>query len=142
MDRFEPKAEAGVRRLVLAEFKLVTTLLVAALSMKSVPLVRFARPRPAALNVTPVMLSVDLPVSLKVSFSVSPFNRLTPLNEASCAVVVIWARMLLYCDTRPERRACADGSRTGTRPVEKVSAWGTVPPIAPPDATVPRVEEA
>ncbi len=45
------------------------TLLVAELSMKSVPLVRFARPRPAALNVTPVMFKVDLPVSLNVSLS-------------------------------------------------------------------------
>ncbi len=66
------------------------TLLVAALSMKSVPLTRLARPRLAASKLTPVMLRVDLPVSLKVSFSVSPPSRLMPLNEASWAVVVIW----------------------------------------------------
>src|SRR5438034_5573736 len=58
IDRFEPKAEACVRSRVEAELRLLTTLLVLALSMKSVPLVRFARPRPAALNVTPVMLKV------------------------------------------------------------------------------------
>ncbi len=118
------------------------TLLVEALSMKSVPLTRLERPRPAALKVTPVMLNVDFPVSLKVSFRVSPFNRLTPLNEASCAVVVIWARMLLYCVTRLLRIDCAWGSATGTDAVENVTALVTVPPITPPEATVPRVEEA
>ena len=88
------------------------------------------------------MLNVDLPVSLNVSLSWSPASRLTPLNEASWAVVVIWARMLLYCDTRLLRTACAELSITGAAAVEKVSALVTVPPIAPPDATVPRVEEA
>ena len=94
------------------------------------------------MKLTPVMLRVDLPVSLKVSFSVSPFSRLTPLNEASCAVVVICARMLLYWVTRLARTACAVASATGADAVEKVSALVTVPPIAPPAATDPRVEEA
>ena len=58
-----------VKRKVEALVRLVTTLLVAALSMKSTPLERFARPRPAALKFTPVMFNVDLPVSLKVSLS-------------------------------------------------------------------------
>jgi hypothetical protein len=30
-----------------------------------------------------------LPVSSNTSFSVSPLSRLTPLNDASCAVAVI-----------------------------------------------------
>ena len=59
------------------------------LSRKSEPAASVDRPRPASLKVTPVMLSVDLPVSLNVSFRVSPPSRLTPLNDASCAVVVI-----------------------------------------------------
>ena len=74
------------------------------------PAIRFDRPRPAPLNVMPVMLSVEVPVSLNTSFSVSPFNRLTPLNEESCAVVLICCSMLLYCATRPARVACAAGS--------------------------------
>ncbi len=127
---------------MLALFRPVTTLLVAALSMKSVPVARFARPRPAALKVTPVMLNVDLPVSLNVSLSWSPASRLTPLNDASCAVVVIWARMLLYWLTRLLRTACAEASTTGADAVENASALMMVPPITPPDATDPRVEEA
>ena len=61
---------------------MLNTLLVAVLSMKSVPAVRVDRPRPAELKVTPVMFRVDLPVSLNTSLSWSPFNRLTPLNES------------------------------------------------------------
>src|ERR1700694_1702119 len=88
-DRFEPSEDASERSVELAEFSAVNVLLAELLSRKSVPWVRFERPRPARLKVTPVMLSVDFPVSLNVSFKVSPFNRLTPLNEASWAVVLI-----------------------------------------------------
>ena len=59
------------------------------------------------------MLSVDLPVSLKVSLRVSPFSRLMPLKDESCAVVVICAMMLLYWLTRLERMDCEDASATG-----------------------------
>src|SRR5262245_5196096 len=96
IDRFEPKAEACERSALPAVFSEVNTLLVAPLSMKSVPAVSVDRPRPAGLKLTPVMLRVDLPVSLNTSFSVSPESRLTPLNEASCEVVVICWMMLLY----------------------------------------------
>ncbi len=59
------------------------------LSMKSLPAVRVFRPRPAGLKVTPVIVEVDLPVSSNTSFSELPFNRLMPLKDESCAVVVI-----------------------------------------------------
>src|ERR1700759_4915842 len=50
--RFEPRVEASERSAVLAEVRLARTLLVEALSMKSTPDVRLARPRPDELNVT------------------------------------------------------------------------------------------
>src|SRR3954464_15120537 len=78
-DRLEPSAEASVRSVVLAEPSLVSTPFAELLSRKSVPETSEARPRPAALKVTPVMFSVDLPVSLKVSLRLSPFKRLMPL---------------------------------------------------------------
>src|SRR6202035_1574732 len=106
IDRFEPRADASERSVVEAAVSEVSTLLAEELSRKSVPAVRLDRLRPAALKVTPVMLSVDLPVSLKVSFSVSPFNRLMPLKDESCAVVYIWARTLLYWATRLARGVC------------------------------------
>src|ERR1700704_6462276 len=107
--------------------------------MKSVPLARFARPRPAALKLTPVMLNVDLPVSLNVSLSWSPASRLTPLNEASWAVVGIWARMSLYGFPRLRRTDCADRSMPGAEGVEKLTDDGPVPLIPPPAATDPTV---
>src|SRR5260370_36529250 len=58
------------------------------------------------------MLSVDLPVSLKVSLRLSPFKRLMPLKDESCAVVVIWATIPLYWLTRLARMACEAGSAT------------------------------
>ena len=42
---------------------------------------------------------------LKVNLRVSPFRRLMPLNEASCAVFVICERMPLYWLTRLARMA-------------------------------------
>src|ERR1700730_7469242 len=109
-DRFEPSVEASARSESEAFCSDVNTLLVALLSMKSVPTTRLERPRPGALNVVPVMLSVEEPVSLNTSFSESPFNRLMPLNEESCAVVVICDRMLLYCEISPARVAWAAAS--------------------------------
>src|ERR1700737_1172787 len=76
------------------------------------------------------MLSVDLPVSLKVSLRLSPFKRLMPLKEASCAVVVICAMMLLYWLTRLERMACEAGSATAALTVPTVAA--VVPEISTP----------
>ena len=69
-----------------------------------------ARPRPAALKITPLIVSVDLPVSLKVSLRSSPFSRLMPLKDASCAVVVICVMMLLYWATRLARMVCEAAS--------------------------------
>src|ERR1700736_888376 len=74
------------------------------------------------------MLSVDLPVSLKVSFRSSPNNRLMPLNEESCDVVVICAMMLLYWLTRLARTACEFGSATGV-PLPATIAATVVPVI-------------
>src|SRR3954462_13071118 len=62
-DRFEPSVEASVRSVVLADEILVSTAFADELSRKSVPEVSKARPRPAALKVTPLMLRMDLPVS-------------------------------------------------------------------------------
>jgi hypothetical protein len=67
----------------------VSTLPVSTLSMKSVPGASGARPRPFGLKVTPAIVRVDLPVSLKISFSELPSSRLMPLKDASCAVVLI-----------------------------------------------------
>src|SRR5215467_1736265 len=50
IDRLAPKAEACERSVMLAVLSDVSTLLVMKLSMKSVPPVRFARPRPAGLK--------------------------------------------------------------------------------------------
>src|ERR1700748_2115571 len=112
-ERFEPRFEAAERSRLEAPCNAVNTLLVALLSMKSVPTTRLERPRPAALKFAPVMLSVEVPVSLNTSFSVSPFKRLMPLNEESCEVVLICDRMLLYCEIKPARVACAAGSAIG-----------------------------
>ena len=65
-----------------------------------------------------------------------------PLNEASCAVVVICDRMPLNWLTRLLRTVCADASTTGAVAVVKVIELVSVPPIAPPDRTEPRVDEA
>src|SRR6516165_5897451 len=112
MERFEPSVDASERSEVLAALSAVNSLLADELSRKSVLAVRVERPRPVALNTTPEMLRVDLPVSLNTSFSVSPLSRLTPLKEESCAVVLICASTLLYCATSAERWACEFGSAT------------------------------
>src|ERR1700730_5415169 len=130
IDRFEPSEDASERSELEAAPSDVSTLLVAALSMKSVPTARLERPRPAELKVAPVMFRVDLPVSLNTSLRESPFSRLTPLNEASCAVVVICDRMLLYCVTKPARMACAAGSTTGA--VADLPANRLVLPVSAP----------
>src|SRR6266478_964158 len=115
----------------LAEFSAVNALLAELLSRKSVPWVRFERPRPARLKETPVMLNVDFPVSLNVSFKVSPFNRLTPLNEASWAVVLIWFTTSLYCATRLFRLACEFGSATGAAAAKLANGVAVLPVKAP-----------
>src|ERR1700730_1852021 len=66
------------------------------------------------------MLSVDLPVSLKVSFRSSPNNRLMPLNDESCDVVVISSMMLWYWATRLARVVCEFGSASGAPAVPPV----------------------
>src|SRR5258708_39829941 len=83
------------------------------------------------------MLSVDLPVSLKVSFRSSPNSRLMPLKEESCDVVVICAMMLLYWLTRLARVVCEFTSATGV-----VAAANVAEPAVPVRATAPIVDEA
>ena len=83
------------------------------------------------------MLSVDLPVSLKVSLRLSPFSRLMPLKDESCAVVVICAMMLLYWLTRLERIACEAASATGATAAANVAEPGVEPTV-----TAPIVDEA
>ena len=53
-ERFEPSAEAWVRSVLLAALSLASAALADELSRKSVPEVSEARPRPAALKVTPL----------------------------------------------------------------------------------------
>ena len=91
------------------------------------------------MKVTPVIVRVDLPVSLNVSFNVSPFNRLTPLKDASCAVVLICASTLLYCATRLARVACASASATGAAAADGVEGQ---PEAAEVPAMVPIDEDA
>src|SRR5450759_4600189 len=82
------------------------------------------------------MLSVDLPVSLKVSLRLSPFSRLMPLKEESCAVVVICAMMPLYWLTRLARMVCEAASAIGGAAAATPVKAKAVPP------TAPRVAEA
>src|SRR5260221_10640707 len=77
------------------------------------------------------MLSVDLPVSLKVSFRSSPNSRLMPLNDESCDVVVICAMMLLYWATRLARVVCEIGSATGAAAAANVAVPAAVRVTAP-----------
>src|SRR6266403_2529909 len=119
-DRFEPRFEACARNELDALVSLVIVALAEALSKKSVPEASEARPRPVASKVTPLMFRVDLPVSLKVSLRSSPFSRLMPLNEASCAVVVICVMTLLYWLTRLARMVCEAASASG---------WPAAPPV-------------
>src|SRR5882724_9935579 len=58
IDRLAPKADACERSVALALLSTDRTWLVWALSMKSVPGTRLPRPRPPALKVTPVIVSV------------------------------------------------------------------------------------
>src|SRR5262249_56466046 len=110
----------------------VSCWLVGAWARGAGPAARLLSPRPDAVKLTPVRLSVEVAFSLKTSLRVSPFSRLTPLNEESCAVVVIWLRMLLNCDTRPARADEDVGSATGAAAVVKLSVLVSVPPMVPP----------
>src|SRR6202035_2588541 len=67
IDRLAPKAEACDRSVALAVLSVDRTVLVVALSRKSVPAVSDFRPRPAGPKVTPVIVEVDLPVSSNTS---------------------------------------------------------------------------
>src|SRR3954452_7425669 len=113
IDRFEPSVEACVRNALDALLIFAMIALAEALSRKSVPETSGARPSPAALKVAPLMVRVDLPVSLKISLRSSPFSRLMPLNEASCEVVVICWMTLLYWLTRLARMVCEEASTSG-----------------------------
>jgi hypothetical protein len=66
-----------------------------------------------------------LPVSLKISFSELPSKRLMPLNDASCAVVLICSMTWLYWLTSVARAVCDTASGTGAT---------IVPPTPPPNA--------
>src|SRR5258705_3986736 len=130
IDRLEPRADASVGSVGLAAPSRVSALFAEELPRKSVPLVNEARPRPAASKVTPWMFRVDLPVSLKVSLRLSPFSRLMPLNEESCAVVVICWMTLLYWLTRLARMVCEAASATAAVTVPAVA--GVLPLILTP----------
>src|SRR6478672_10662032 len=119
-DRFEPRVEASDRKVFEAELNFEITLLAETLSRKSVPAVSEPRPRPPALKVTPWMFRVDLPVSLNVSFRLSLPSRLTPLKEASAAVVVICCMITLYWLTRLARVVCEVVSATAALTVPGV----------------------
>src|SRR5438874_8517677 len=127
IDKFEPRVEACVRNAFDALVILAIVPLAEALSKKLVPETSEARPRPAALKVTPLMVRVDLPVSLKVSLRSSPFSRLMPLNEESCAVVVICVMTLLYWATRLARIICEAASATGAATAPKVKVPAPAP---------------
>ena len=71
-----------------------------------------------------MIVEVDLPVSSNTSFSVSPFSRLMPLKEASCAVVVICVMIWLYWLTSDERVACDTASATGAAAAPNVAVPG------------------
>jgi len=73
------------------------------------------------LNVTPDDVQDRLAGFVEVSLSLVPAEQLTPLNEASCDVVVICCRMLLYCVTRCRARLGREIT-TGADAVEKASA--------------------
>src|ERR1700732_5479994 len=133
IDRFEPRLDASVRSVVLALLSAVNALLAELLSRKSLPAVSGERLRPAVLKVTPVIASFEAPVSSNVRLRVSPFSRLTPLKDESCAVVLICCSTLLYWATRLARVACEFGSATGpvgvVKPAKGAPAFGTdVPP--------------
>src|SRR5258708_38019329 len=81
------------------------------------------------------MFRVDLPVSLKVSLRLSPFSRLMPLNDASCAVVVICVIMSLYCFTRLERMVWEAASATGLPALPPAGGTSAKVPV-PGSATV------
>src|SRR6185369_4696282 len=130
IDRLAPKADACERNDELAVLSAVSTVLVAAFSMKSEPEVSAARPRPPGLNVTPLIVVDDLPVSLNTSLSESPFNRLMPLKDASCAVVVICEMIWLYWLTRFARVDCDTASATAALTVPAVAV--VVPLISTP----------
>src|ERR1700761_8578812 len=117
IERFEPRFEASARSVEDTVLNVFSVLLADALSRKSVPEVNVVRPRPAVLNDTPVIDRLDLPVSLKDSFNVSPFSRFTPLNDASWVVALICASTLLYWATRLARAPCAFGSDTAAAAV-------------------------
>src|SRR6202011_2527720 len=108
------------------------TVWVEALSRKSVPAVSDFRPRPFGLKVTPVIVEVDLPVSSNTSFRESPFSRLTPLKDASCAVVVICVMIWLYWLTSDERVACDTGSATAAVTAPKVAVPETSTEVEEP----------
>src|ERR1700733_4528524 len=93
IDRFEPSEEAAVRSKVEAWVNCVNTVLAELLSRKSVPLLRFDSERPASFKTEPWIASFEAPVSSNVKLRVSPFRRLMPLNEESCAVVLMFARI-------------------------------------------------
>src|SRR5262249_1385184 len=129
-DRFDLSADASDRSKLDALLRLVRTLLAEVLSRKSVPAANVPRPRPPASKVTPWMFRVDLPGSLNTSLRLSPFSKLTPLKDESCAVVVICWMMTLYWLTRFERVACEAASATAalTEPtLAAVVPWISTP---------------
>ena len=85
------------------------------------------------------MFRVDLPVSLNVSLRLSPFNRLMPLKDESCAVVVDLMRYVIVL--RDQAGAGRLRVRVGDRRGNDVTAEQAGAVVAVPPK-VPIVEEA
>src|SRR5438046_1534821 len=64
IERFDPSDDACERSVELAELSAASVLLAELLSIRSVPVTRTDRPRLVGVSARPVMLRVDLPVSL------------------------------------------------------------------------------
>src|SRR6476619_3658322 len=83
IERFEPSAEACDRNISDALLSLVIVALAKALSRKSAPEVSGPRPRPGALEATPLEVGGGLAGFFEVSLRSSPFSRLMPLKDES-----------------------------------------------------------
>ena len=107
IDRFEPKADACERSVLerVVERRRAWRRSSASLSKSASPTEVDAEAGGVDRGRSPStslawMSMVEVPVSLKVSFSLSPRSRLMPLNEASSASLSSWSRSSLNCLTR------------------------------------------
>ncbi len=97
--------------------------------------------RPAELKVTPVIVTDEVPVSLRVTVRLLPPSRLMPLNPASADSVSIWARMASNWTARLARTvvsavccawlisACADCTSLVIEVRPLLAAWIVLTPF-------------